>query len=189
MIDPGAEASQVLIEASANAEAAEAMVPHVYRELRSIAAAHLARERLGHTLQPTALVHEAYLRLADRREHAWRSRAHFLAAATVCIRRILIESARRRAARKRGGTWTRVELDSIGADVDGTLEFLDLDDALNELAGVDPRAARVVELRCFGGMEVAATAEVLGVSPATVERDWSTARAWLVARLRGSDLG
>jgi RNA polymerase sigma factor (TIGR02999 family) len=163
--------------------ALDRLLPLVYDELRRIAARHLERERPGHTLQPTALVHEAYFRLIDQRQVDWRNRAQFLGLAAEMMRRILVNHARDRAALKRGGGLTRVSLtealDAPGPDVD----LGDLDDALRRLAEHDPRKARLVELRFFGGLTNAEAAEVLAVSVATVERDWSFARAWLFAAL------
>lgn len=171
--------------------AVDALLPLVYGELRALAAVQLKHERPGHTLQPTALVHEAYMRLVDQTQVTWRSRAHFLAAAANTIRRILVDSARRKGAAKRGAGWQRVELDAVAADGAApgaaAVDLLSLDEALKELARMDPRAARVVELRYFGGMGMKQAAEVLGVSIPTVERDWASARAWLLGRLDDTD--
>jgi len=170
--------------AKGDLEARDRLLPIVYDELRRQAARELRGERAGHTLQPTALVHEVYLRLAEPRRVPWRSRAEFFAAAAQAMRRILVDHARKRAAAKRAGNWTRVEL---AADValEGTreIDLLALDDALDRLAEQDPRYARIVELRFFGGLSVPEAAAVLGVSAATVKRDWSFARAWLHAQL------
>lgn len=155
------------------------LLPLVYEELRRIAARHLERERPDHTLQPTALVHEVYFRLIDQRQVDWRNRAQFLGIAAEMMRRILVNHARERAARKRGGGWRKVTLtealDQPGSDVD----IEGLDEALRRLAGHDARKARLVELRFFGGLTMAEAAEVLEISPATAERDWKFARAWL----------
>ena len=163
------------------------VVPAVYRELRRIAARFLGNERREHTLQPTALVHEAYLRLAGQSQLHWESRAHFLGIAAEMMRRVLVEHARRRLATKRQGGLVRVTLDDerIGSCAD--LEVIELHDALLVLAEKDERLARVVELRYFGGLSVAETADVLGVGTATIERDWRTARAWLLRELSAEE--
>ena len=167
-------------------EAADLLVQAVYADLRQKAAAFLRRERPGHTLQPTALVHEAYLRLIDQQRVVWQNRAHFLGMAAEMMRRILIDHARNRRARKRGGTRTRVTLDeALASSMPRSLDLVALDDALNELATLDPEQSRVVELRAFGGLSVEETAEVMGISPATVKRYWSFSRAWLARRMAG----
>lgn len=171
-----------------DARAADELLPLVYTELRALAAQRLARERPGATLQATALVHEAYLRLVGSSGASasakWDGAGHFFAAAAESIRRILVERARARGAEKRGGGRERVALDEgaiVGdADQDG---LLDLDDALKALAAEDPRKARLVELRYFAGLSLEETAEALGISAATTDRDWAYARAWLHARL------
>jgi RNA polymerase sigma factor (TIGR02999 family) len=152
----------------------------VYDELYALAERAMRRERRNHTLQPSALVHECYLRLERDANHQWQSRAHFLAAAAEAIRRILIEHARKHLARKRGGGQHRVALDDAlgliaGADVD----LLELNAALDRLAGIDQRLSQVVKLRFFGGLTVEEVAEVHGLSKRTIENDWATARAWL----------
>jgi RNA polymerase sigma-70 factor (ECF subfamily) len=168
-------------------EARDRLLPIVYEELRREAARHLRHERAGHTLQPTALVHEVYLRLAGPRRIPWRSRAEFFAAAAQAMRRILVDHARRRASVKRAGDWTRVTLeDNVAVDGTRELDLLALDDALDRLSELDPRHGRIVELRFFGGLSVAETASVLNVSPATVKRDWSLARAWLHRHLEAA---
>jgi RNA polymerase sigma-70 factor (ECF subfamily) len=165
-------------------EARDRLLPIVYDELRQQAAQYLRRERIGHTLQPTALVHEVYLRLAGPRRVPWRSRAEFFAAAAATMRRILVDHARKRASAKRAGDWTRVALpDDLTADGKVELNLLALDEALDRLSALDPRHGRIVELRFFGGLSVPETASVLGVSTATVKRDWSLARAWLHRQL------
>ncbi len=160
----------------------------VYGELHALAAAQLRGERSDHTLQPTALVHEAYLRLVDERERSWSSRRHFLSVAGMAMRRVLVNHARDRKRLKRGGDRRREPL-TDGAAVapslaheHGDLELVDA--ALERLAKVDERKVRVVELRSFVGLSVAETAETLGVSPATVKRDWDLARAWLLREVR-----
>ena len=156
------------------------LVPLVYDELRRLARGYLGRERPGQTLQPTALVNEAYLRLAKDRKQEWGSRARVVGIAAMSMRQILIERARARDAQKRGGGRARVTLDEgLLAARSQTVDLLAVDEALIRLAGIDARQARLVELRFFGGLTVEECAEVLGVSPATVKRDWTLARAWL----------
>ncbi len=155
----------------------------VYDELRRIAQKAMNNERPGHTLQATALVNEVYLRL-DASDRRWNSRAHFFAAAAEAIRRILIDHARSRGAAKRGGALGRVPMDdSLAIAGAGDIDLLDLDEALKDLNDMDPRMARVVELRFFGGLDVAEVADVLGFSKRTIENDWTAARAWLRSRL------
>lgn len=164
--------------------AADLLIPLVYDELRRQAARCLRRERHEHTLRPTALVHEAYLRLAGQRDTDWQSRRQFFAIAARQMRRVLVDHARARGARKRAGGWRRVTLEEGAAAVPPQdLDILALDDALRELATVDPERARMVELRFFGGLTLDETAEALSVSEATVTRDWRVARAWLHRRL------
>ena len=156
----------------------------VYDELRRRARSHLARERPDHTLQPTALVHEAYLRLIDQNRVQWQSRVHFFAIASRMMRRILVDHARRRAAKRRGGANPKVTLDEgfvPGPVVD--VDVIALDAALDALAEIDPDQGRLVEMRFYGGLTIEETAEVLGVSVSTVKREWSTARAWLLREL------
>ena len=178
-----------LLAALENGEpkAAEELLPLVYSELRALAARRLGEERPGQTLQATALVHEAYLRLTGGPDGAaprWDHAGHFLAAAAESIRRILIERARARSAEKRGGDRLRVTLDTQAQAVEVDQDkLLDLDEALKALALEDARKARLVELRYFGGLELEVCAKVLGISPATADRDWAFARAWLAARL------
>src|SRR4029078_3926877 len=161
-------------------------MPLVDRELHTIAERLMSRERPGLTLQPTALVNEAFIRLLDVDQIQWQSRAHFLAMAARLMRRVLVDAARTRHAAKRGAGAEKVLLEdsAIGAAEPGR-EVIALPDALEALAAVDPRKSRVVELRYFGGMTVDETAEVLGVSPETVHRDWKMARVWLVRELVG----
>ena len=161
-------------------DARERVVALVYEELRRRAAAHLRRERQGHTLQPTALVHEAYLRLVDQRHSAWQNRAQFLAIASQMMRRILIDRARGRNRAKRSGRWAQVTIDRAELAVSpASIDLLDLDAALTRLASFDPRASQIAELRFFGGLSLEETGHVMQVSVATVERDWQVARAWL----------
>ena len=165
-------------------EAGERLMAVVYQDLRRRAAGFLRRERGGHTLQPTALVHEAYLRLAEQDRVVWQNRAHFLAVAASMMRRVLVDHARRQKAHKRGGSGTRVTLDeSFSPVAPRSLDFLALDEALAELAALDEQQARIIELRAFGGLSVEETAEVLKISSATVKRHWSFSLAWLHRRL------
>ena len=165
-------------------EAREKLLPLIYAELRRRAAARLRRERREHSLQPTALVHEAYLRLVGQ-EVAWKNRAHFFGLASQMMRRILVDHARGRKRGKRAGGWIRVELDeAVAISEQRDVDLVLLDQALVELSELDPRHGRIVELRFFGGLTVEETAEVLGVSEATVKRDWSLARTWLYRRLK-----
>lgn len=170
--------------------AAAELVPLVYDELRKLAAARLARERPGHTLQPTALVHEAYARLLGPEAHnaaRWNGRAHFFGAAAEAMRRILIDRARARNAEKRGGDRkpaARLSLDDLACSVEESpSELLDLDDALAALAAEDSPKAELVKLRFFGGLTLEQAGRVLGLSPATADRHWAYAKAWLFARL------
>jgi RNA polymerase sigma factor (TIGR02999 family) len=164
--------------------ALERLTPRVYRTLRRIAGYQMQQERAGHSMQATALVHEAYMELIDVTNVNWQHRAHFFAVSAQIMRHILLDRARRRVAAKRGGTAERVNLDEL-PDISGgrARELIALEDALNVLAEKDPRKARVVELRFFGGLSVEETAEVLGVSSETVMRDWKFARSWLHAEL------
>jgi len=184
---PGA-VTQLLAQAGAGSQAAfDQVFPLVYAELRRIAAREMRRERPGRTLQTTALVHEAYLRLLKDASLSIENRAHFLGIAARAMRQILIEHARARGARKRGGGGVRVTLDDAAASLEApSVDVLALDEALQRLARLDERHAKVVELRYFGGMSVEETAAAMGLSPATVKRDWTLARAWLFRELGGS---
>ena len=165
--------------------ALDRLMPLVYDELRRVARQCLRHERAGHTLQPTALVHEVYLKLADLHRLQWQDRAHFFAVAAQLIRRILVDHARRHAAAKRGGGVPAVTLEArLEPALKVDLNVVALDDTLSRLATLDARQARLVELRFFGGLNVAETAEVLGVSSATVKREWRTAKAWLHRELQ-----
>lgn len=167
--------------------ARDALLPLVYDELRRMARGYLREERAGHTLQPTAIVHEAYLRLVDQQTVNWQSRAQFFGLAASLMRNILVDYARRRQTQKRGGELvplTLSEADQVSASPE--LDVLALEEALSRLAALKPRHARLVELRYFGGLTIAETAAVLGVSHTTVEQDWTFARAWLGHHLRGS---
>ena len=166
-------------------EAMNELLPLVYDELRSLAAAYFVHERDDHTLQPTAIVHEAFVRLAGTGEHSWNDRAHFFRAAALAMRRVLVNHARDRGRQKRGGGGERLSLSdsAVGGPVPADLDVLALDDALSELGAVDPRKEQVVQLRYFGGFSVEDTARMLGLSPAQVKRDWVAARAFLLTRL------
>ena len=167
-------------------EVADRLMQAVYLDLRRKAAAFLRQERRGHTLQPTALVHETYLRMVDQTRVVWQNRAHFLGVAAEMMRRILANHARTHKAAKRGGGRTRVTLDeALAASAPRDLDLIALDEALDELAALDPRQSRVVELRAFGGLSVEETAEVMGLSPATVKRYWAFSSAWLARRMAG----
>ena len=162
----------------------EQLVPLVYGELRRVARARLRHERDGHTLQTTALVHEAYVRLVDLRRMTLHDRTHFFAMAARLMREILVDHARRKHAGKRGGAMATIGLDGVDpAGPAANLDLLALDEALGQLGGLEPRLSQVVELRFFGGLSIAETASTLGVSTATVERDWVVAKAWLHQRL------
>ena len=162
------------------------LMPLVYDELRRLARGYLGRERRAYTLQPTALVNEAYLRLLQDRKQDWGTRAQVIGIAAVAMRRILIEAARARAARKRGGGVDRVTLDEgLVAGEERSVDVLEVDAALRKLAAFDAEQARLVELRFFGGLTVEESAEALGVSPATVKRHWAVARAWLQREIAG----
>jgi RNA polymerase sigma factor (TIGR02999 family) len=164
--------------------AMEELAPLVYGELRRMAQRYLRRENPGNTLQPTALVHEAYLRLADVANMRWEDRAHFFAVSAQMMRRILVDAARARGTGKRGGGALHLNLnESIDGMPDRGSELIALDDALDALARLDPRKARVVEMRFFGGLSVEETAEVLKISAPSVLRDWKLARAWLMREL------
>lgn len=174
--------TQVLVHATAgDAEARASLYHAVYAELRRMADIHLARERADHTLQPTELVHEAYLRLIDRTHAEWKDRAHFLAVASHAMRCILVDHARTRGRQKRGGGWQRVPLDqafALGSEDAHTL-VLDLDRALDKLTAAEPEKARVVEMRLFGGLTHDECADILGISARSVARYWDYAQAWL----------
>lgn len=167
-----------------NSDALERLLPLVYEELRRVARARLRQEQPGHTLQATALVHEAYLRLVGSHDHTPQNRTHLFAMAARLMREILVDHARRKAAGKRGGTATMIALDeSVPAPEIATIDILALDEALSELHDLDPRLCRVVELRFFAGLNINETAQALQVSTATVERDWTISKAWLHQRL------
>ena len=173
--------------------AAEELLPLVYDELRKLASARMARESAAHTLQPTALVHEAWLRLGGDQQPNWQNRAHFFASAAEAMRRILIERARRRRAQRHGGGLERVDVDdpalAIAAPERADDEMLLVHEALNELAKQDARKAEVVKLRYFVGLTIEETADVLGIATATAKRDWAYARAWLFQEIEKNRKG
>ena len=162
-------------------EALDALLPLVYEELHRQAARYLRRERIGHTLQTTALIHETYLKLVDQREVDWQNRAHFFGIAANAMRRILVDYARQRHRAKRGGADETLPLDAVTLAVseEKSVDLEALDEALTRLAELDERQARIVELRYFSGLSIKETAEVLHISPATVKKDWKSAKAWL----------
>ena len=171
-------------------QARDDLMPVVYRELRRRAGGYLRRERQDHTLQPTALVHEAYVRLVGQERVAWQNRAHFFAIASQMMRRILVDHAREHEAAKRPGAGVKVMLDDrIGAAQPRACEFIALDQALVELTRIDPRQGQIVELRYFGGLSEQDVGEVLSISRATVTREWQTARAWLYRRMTTGPVG
>lgn len=170
-----------------NRQALEELLPIIYDELRRVARQYLRRERVGQTLQTTALVHEAYLKLIDQRSVNWQNRAHFFAIAAQAMRRILIDHARRRTAGKRG-SGEKISLDEAApVPNDRDENLLALDDALRQLELIDPQQSRVIELRYFGGLTIEETAEAMNLSPATVKREWAMARAWLYSALTRQD--
>jgi RNA polymerase sigma factor (TIGR02999 family) len=170
--------------------ALERLVPLVYNEMRRLAHHYMRNERTLHTLQTSALVNEAYLRLVDHNNMCWQNRAHFLAVAAQAMRRVLVDYARSRRSNKRGGEARRVDSDAAElVAVERAAELVALDDALNELSSVDPRKCRIVELRYFGGCSVEETAKILDVAPSTINREWSAAKAWLLRSLSVNSAG
>jgi RNA polymerase sigma factor (TIGR02999 family) len=180
------EVTQLLSNWSKGDQAArEAVFPLVYQELRRLAASYLRRERSDHTLQATALVHEAYIRLVDHEHADWQNRQHFFGAAAQLMRRILVDHARSHLAAKRGSGSVKVELtEAIAMSQDQPAELLALDQCLTRLADLDAQQGKIVELRVFAGLTVDETAEILSISPATVKRDWSLAKAWLLRQIQ-----
>jgi RNA polymerase sigma factor (TIGR02999 family) len=171
-----------------NKEAASKLIPLVYDELRRLAGSYMRRERSDHTLQATALVHEAYLKLVEQRSVDWQSRAHFFGIAAQVMRRILVDHARKHLREKRGGAERAVPIDeALVFAPEQSLDLMKLDQALERLTKLDPRQGKIVELRFFGGLTVEQTAELLGISPKTVKRDWSIAKAWLYSEVRQTD--
>ncbi|MEM6928435.1 MAG: ECF-type sigma factor [Myxococcota bacterium] len=189
-MDPRDDATRILQrlgEAEAPAEDWQRLLEIVHSDLHRVASALMARENRGHTLQPTALVNEAYLRLVRQRDARWTDRAHFLAVAASCMRRILVDHARAKRAAKRGGALAPVTLEEgLAGEGARAFEALALDQALDALAAADERAAKVAEMRLFGGMTVAEVAHALDVSPRTIDGDWATARLFLSRELAGS---
>jgi RNA polymerase sigma factor (TIGR02999 family) len=178
---PPGKVTALLLELSGgNRAVVDELIPFLYHELKRIAAAQLRRERPGHTLQATALVHEAYLKLVDQRQVTWRNRAHFFGVAAQVMRRILLDYAKGRARGKRGGDVRKTSLDeALMVSYDRAFELVQIDEALQRLETFDQRQAKVVEMRFFGGLSVKETAEALGVSEPTVKREWAMAKAWL----------
>ena len=180
------EITQMLLELTdGNEEVVNQILPHIYDELRRLASSYLRRERSNHTLQPTALVHEAYMKLIDQSRVKWQNRAHFFGIAAQVMRRILMDHARKHTAEKRGGDAEvlPIEEEILIVSHDKSAELVALDDALNQLAEMDERKAKIVELRYFGGLSIEETAEVLGVSVPTVNREWRMAKAWLYSEI------
>jgi RNA polymerase sigma-70 factor, ECF subfamily len=189
MADSPGEITVLLAEMKrGNSEALPKLVPLLYDELRKLAGHFLREERPGHTLQPTALVHEAYLKLAGQRA-GFENRAQFMAVAAQAMRRILVDYARQRVAAKRGGGVALTDLDiaSVGATVEQSQELLAIDEALEKLTALDPQQARVVEMRYFGGLTVEETAAALAIAPRTVKREWAMAKAWLRVEISSWD--
>ena len=185
MVYPQQGVTELLVAWGEGDKAAlDELMPVVYEELRRLARNYLSRERPGHTLQTTALVHEAYLRLVDQRSVNWQNRAQFFGIAAQMMRRILINHAKDRNAKKRQGYATRVSLDDAVSFFERReLDLMALDEALNDLAALDSQQTQIVELRFFGGLTIEEVSEVLGISPATTKREWDSAKLWLRRRL------
>lgn len=184
--DAPSEITQMLIELTdGNQEVVNQILPHIYDELRRLAGSYLRRERSNHTLQPTALVHEAYMKLIDQKRVKWQNRAHFFGIAAQVMRRILLDHARKHQADKRGGEAEKlpIEEEILIVSHDKSSELIALDDALQSLASMDEQKARIVELRYFGGLSIEETAEVMGVSVPTINRQWRMAKAWLYSQV------
>jgi RNA polymerase sigma factor (TIGR02999 family) len=175
------QVTQILQDWNDNSSgAAERLMPLVYDELRRLARGYLQRERSGHTLQATEIVHEAFMRLVEQESVKWQSRAHFFRIAAQMMRRILVDHTRRQRAEKRGGEWNQVEFDhALGMAAPRHIDIIALDEALRDLARLNPQHSDIVELRFFGGMTIEEVASVLGVSARTVQREWRMAKAWL----------
>ncbi len=186
MSDNRQEISVILKDWSGgNRDSADALLSVVYDELRKIAAQYLRKENSGHTLQPTALVHEAYMKLIDISDVNWQDRAHFFAVSANVMRHILVDHARAKLAEKRGGSAQRIALEDVTSlSTEPDVDVLAVDEALKELAGFDEQQSRIVELRFFGGLTIEETAHVAGISPATVKREWAMAKAWLHRKLK-----
>jgi|SRR5271169_6346949 len=189
MESPSPDVTVLLLELThGDQEAAARLMPLVYKELRRLAGGYMKRERPDHTLQATALVHEAYLKLVKQRSVDWQGRSHFFGIAAQLMRRILIDHARSHLRAKRGGAQQVLPLDEALVFSPGqSADLMRLDEALERLAKLDPRQSKIVELRFFGGLSIEETAEFLGISPKTVKRDWSVAKAWLHGELRQKD--
>lgn len=187
MSEPASDVTELLLQWNAGDESAlEHLTPLLYNDLRRLARDVLSREQPGHTLSSTALVHEVYLRLVDQRRVRWENRTHFFGAAAHIMRRVLVDHARAKTAAKRGGNTPRLTLEDDSASIEAVAdEMLDLDHALSKLADLDSRKARIVEMKFFGGMTNQEVAFALGISDATVERDWKLARAWLIKTIAG----
>jgi len=191
MADSCSQTTKILLAVSqGESGAAQQLLPLVYEELRVLASSYFRAEPSDHTLQPTALVHEAFVRLVDAAAVQWQDKAHFFALAAVAMRRILTDHARARRTAKRGGGWHRITLDgAVTPPTEAALDTVALDDALTKLAGLDERKHRIVELRFFGGLTVEEVSAVLGVSKTTVESEWRASRAWLEAELGRASQG
>ena len=190
MHDSPGEVTLLLAEMKrGNSEALPKLIPLVYHELKRLAAHFLRDEREGHTLQPTALVHEAYLRLAGQNRAGWQNRAQFMGVAAQIMRRILVDYARQRVTAKRGGgdVPLAIEVSDVAGGVEQSEEMLAVDEALARLTALDPQQAQVVEMRYFGGMTVEETAEALSIAPRTVKREWAMAKAWLRVEISSKD--
>jgi RNA polymerase sigma factor (TIGR02999 family) len=185
MTAPPKDVTQLLVDwGKGDKQALDGLMPLVYDELHRIASRYLRRERQGHTLQTTALINEAYMRLVDQNRVSWQSRAHFFGVAAQMMRRILVDHARSHLYAKRGGGAQKLTLDeAIATPQERDLDLVALDDALTTLAEIDPQQGRIIELRYFGGLTIDETAEVLSISPATVKRDWNMAKAWLYGEI------
>lgn len=189
--EPQHEVTQILHDWSGgDQKAPERLMPFVYDELRRLARTYLSRERGSHTLQPTALVHEAYVRLVDQTRVNWQNRAHFYGIASSMMRRVLIDHARANATEKRGGATIHLSLDDVQVPLEQRAsDFVALDEALEKLAGFDERKCKIVEMRFFGGLQDQEIAEVLGVTTRTILRDWKKARLWLYRELNQKSTG
>ena len=186
-MSPPSEVTQLLLAWSdGDNSALEKLIPLVYDELRRLARRYMVRERSGHTLQTTALVNEAYLRMVDLKEVQWQNRAHFFAVSAQLMRHILVDFARSRGYKKRGGGTVQIPIDdALDVSTHEPSDLIALDDALNSLAEIDARKSKVVEMRFFGGLSVEETAHVLKISPETVMRDWKMAKVWLLREISG----
>ena len=186
---PTDSVTQLLLEVSkGDRGAVDLLLPVIYDELRKLAANYLRRERPDHTLQPTALVHEAYLRLIDQSRVNWQNRAHFFGVAAQIMRRLLVDHARKHNAEKRGQDFQKLSLDeNIDRAVERSGELIALDDALKALEVFDEQKARIIELRYFGGLSIEETADILGVTPTTIKRHWRMAKAWLYGEMQSSN--